>query len=63
MDSVEKFVNSRVKIYKECYDKIAELKCRMLIAKKLTADGKSVNIEAIQKELAEVQRRMNAILT
>ena len=45
------------------HDKIAELKCRMLIAKKLMADGKSVNIEAIQKELAEVQRRMNAILT
>ena len=62
MKPMEKFVKSRVKIYKECYDKITELKYRIFIAKKLMAEGKYVNMEILQKELTEVQRRMDAIL-
>lgn len=64
MDDLEvtkKLVQSRIAIYKECREKIDELRMRLTIALKLQQEGKKVNTMPIIKEIKQLQLRIEAL--
>ena len=61
LEVTKKLVQSRIEIYKECREKIDELRMRLTIALKLQQEGKKVNTMPIIKEIKQLQLRIEAL--
>jgi len=59
---IEDLVNKRVKEYKNCMEKIQELKYRLMIANALKDKGQDVNTRAIENDLYMLKLKVRELV-